>query len=66
MIRPFFQSTEKLTADSVLPLDEVVAQSAFNEVGLIPVITQDDKSGDVLMFAWMNTAALEKTLPLGG
>ncbi len=65
MIRRFFKSIEKLTADDVLPLDEVVAQLAFNEEGLIPVITQDDESGDVLMFAWMNKAALEKTLTTG-
>ena len=34
----------------------------FNEVGLIPVVVQDATVGDVLMVAWMNKEAIEKTL----
>tara|TARA_Y100001968_G_scaffold320090_1_gene352579 strand:+ start:324 stop:992 length:669 start_codon:yes stop_codon:yes gene_type:complete len=34
----------------------------FNEKGLIPVIAQDWLDGAVLMLAWMNRAAIEKTL----
>ena len=33
--------------------------------GLVPVIAQDAESGEVLMFAWMNREALEKTVQLG-
>jgi len=33
--------------------------------GLIPAITQEQGSGDVLMFAWMNREALQKTAELG-
>jgi phosphoribosyl-AMP cyclohydrolase len=33
--------------------------------GLVPVIAQEASSGDVLMFAWMNRDALEKTAALG-
>ena len=33
--------------------------------GLIPVIAQEAASGDVLMFAWMNREALQKTAELG-
>lgn len=44
------------------PLTEVINQLAFNDKGLIPVITQDAYSKAVLMFAWMNREALEKTL----
>lgn len=33
--------------------------------GLVPVIAQEAGSGDVLMFAWMNREALEKTAALG-
>jgi phosphoribosyl-AMP cyclohydrolase len=33
--------------------------------GLVPVIAQDAGSGDVLMFAWMNREALEKTAAIG-
>ena len=33
--------------------------------GLVPVIAQEQGSNDVLMFAWMNREALEKTAELG-
>ena len=33
--------------------------------GLVPVIAQEATSGDVLMFAWMNREALQKTAELG-
>ena len=33
--------------------------------GLIPVITQDHKTGDILMQAYMNAEALEKTVRTG-
>lgn len=32
---------------------------------LVPVITQEQATGDVLMFAWMNREALQKTAELG-
>ena len=42
-------------------LDEV----RFNADGLVPVITQDADSGDVLMFAWMTAETLRMTLAEG-
>ena len=33
--------------------------------GLVPVIAQDAASGEVLMFAWMNREALERTAASG-
>ncbi len=33
--------------------------------GLVPVIAQEAGSGDVLMLAWMNREALQKTAELG-
>ena len=42
-------------------LNEVV----WDDQGLIPAIAQDAVSGDVLMFAWMNREALERTLATG-
>ncbi len=33
--------------------------------GLVPVIAQEQSSGDVLMFAWMNREALQKTAETG-
>ena len=43
-------------------LDEL----AFDERGLIPVIAQDAENGDVLMLAWANREALERTLERAG
>jgi len=37
----------------------------WDDKGLIPVIAQEALSGDVLMFAWMNREALQKTVELG-
>jgi phosphoribosyl-AMP cyclohydrolase len=42
-------------------LDEI----KWDDHGLVPVIAQDAASGDVLMFAWMNREALEKTAAIG-
>ena len=33
----------------------------WNDDGLVPVIAQEAVTGKVLMFAWMNRAALERT-----
>ena len=33
--------------------------------GLIPAIAQDDATGDVLMFAWMNAESIARTLATG-
>lgn len=37
----------------------------WDEHGLVPVIAQEVGSNDVLMFAWMNREALEKTIISG-
>jgi len=37
----------------------------WNEVGLVPIVVQDVDSGDVLMVAWANREALERTLAEG-
>ena len=37
-------------------------QLRWDPQGLIPVIAQEASSGDVLMFAWMNREALQKTV----
>ena len=36
----------------------------FNDQGLVPAIVQDIDSGQVLMMAWMNDAALRQTLEI--
>ncbi len=40
-------------------------QLKWDEHGLIPAIAQDEKTGKVLMFAWMNREALNMTAELG-
>jgi phosphoribosyl-AMP cyclohydrolase len=37
----------------------------FDRDGLIPCVTIDDATGDVLMVAWMNAEALARTLETG-
>ncbi len=37
----------------------------FDTQGLIPCIAQDADTGDILMFAWMNAAAVARTLETG-
>ena len=36
----------------------------WDDKGLVPVIAQENATGDVLMFAWMNREALQKTAEL--
>ena len=37
----------------------------YNDAGLVPVIAQQDETGEVLMLAWMNAAAIVRTLDTG-
>ncbi|MFT6696753.1 MAG: phosphoribosyl-AMP cyclohydrolase [Paracoccaceae bacterium] len=37
----------------------------FDAKGLIPAIAQDHETGEVLMLAWMNAQAVQKTLSSG-
>jgi phosphoribosyl-AMP cyclohydrolase len=38
---------------------------AWDEKGLVPAIAQDAKTGEILMFAWMNRDALQETAATG-
>ena len=40
-------------------------QVKWDAQGLVPVIAQEQSTGDVVMFAWMNREALEKTAAIG-
>jgi phosphoribosyl-AMP cyclohydrolase len=42
-----------------------MTEFAFNADGLIPVIAQQHDTGEVLMLAWMNRAALDETIATG-
>lgn len=41
---------------------QALEQIKFNEHGLIPAISQDFKTGEILMFAWMNRESIELTI----
>ena len=43
----------------------LIEQLKFDDNGLIPAITQDAASGEVLMMAWMNAEAVAQTLASG-
>ena len=43
----------------------IIDDLAFNADGLIPAVVQDADTGDVLMMAWMDRAAVERTLETG-
>jgi phosphoribosyl-AMP cyclohydrolase len=58
----YFQSIEQLKSGHALVLKDIVDELIFNHQALIPVITQDADSKEVLMMAWMNKACLEQTL----
>ncbi len=47
--------------DQAIPVETI----RYNEQGLVPAIVQDYLDGTVLMLAWMNQAALQKTLETG-
>jgi phosphoribosyl-AMP cyclohydrolase len=43
---------------------EALSQITFNAAGLVPAIAQRE-NGEILMMAWMNTAAITETLQTG-
>jgi len=46
-------------------ITNILSQIAWSADGLVPAIAQDAKTGEVLMLAWMNREAVEKTLATG-
>jgi phosphoribosyl-AMP cyclohydrolase len=62
MFNRFYQSLESITTSHSISLYDCVEHLSFNDQDLIPVVTQCHQSKDVLMHAWMNRAAIEKTL----
>ena len=65
MSKRFFEQLETLSKGNKTRLKSVLQQLKFNEQGLIPVIAQQQATGEVLMLAWMNLEALERTLSTG-
>lgn len=62
MSRQFFQNIEPSPDQTTFELQGVIDNLAFNSDGLIPIITQDATTKNVLMFAWMNKESLALTL----
>jgi len=62
MKREYFENLEALDEPTQVELNTVIDKLAFNDDGLIPVITQDNTSKKVLMFAWMNKQAIYQTI----
>ena len=46
-------------------MKEILKKLKFDQNGLIPAIAQDEKTGEVLMMAWMSLESLELTLASG-
>ena len=46
-------------------IERILKQVRFKDDGLVPAISQDEKTGQVLMLAYMNREALEHTLRTG-
>jgi phosphoribosyl-AMP cyclohydrolase len=44
---------------------ELAEELRFDDRGLIPAVVQDAANGDVLMVAWMNQEAVQRTLESG-
>jgi phosphoribosyl-AMP cyclohydrolase len=65
MISPYFRSLEGGNDGQPLVLDHVLENLIFNDQGLMPVITQDAETKEVLMLAWMNHESIKKTLATG-
>jgi len=46
-------------------VDTVLAAISFDPAGLVPAVAQQHDTGEVLMVAWMNRAAVMETLTTG-
>lgn len=54
-----------MSDDTTSAVSEVLAAITFNADGLVPAIAQQAGTGEVLMMAWMNRAAVAETLNSG-
>jgi phosphoribosyl-AMP cyclohydrolase len=60
-----FKQHEQEASGFSVAFEEALAAVRFDADGLIPAIAQQHDTGEVLMLAWMNRAALEETLRTG-
>jgi phosphoribosyl-AMP cyclohydrolase len=61
----YFRSIEKVESGQALALKDILDELSFNDNGLVPVVTQDAVSREVLMLAWMNKKSIRDTLLTG-
>ena len=60
-----FKQLESLATGDSVPLAAALDELPWNADGLLPAISQQFDSGEVLMMAWMNRQALQETLATG-
>ena len=60
-----FKELEGAALGATRPLNALLDALSFNAQGLVPAIAQDADSGQVLMLAWMDRTAIERTLANG-
>lgn len=65
MTAALFERLEHAAPGESAALDSVLDALPYTADGLVPVIAQRHDDGEVLMFAWMNRAALDETLKTG-
>lgn len=59
-----YNASVKLLLNILQLNNESLDKIQFNEKGLVPVITQDFSSSEILMMAWMNKEALSLSVKL--
>lgn len=65
MSQSFFKALENNPDGHLIDRHTLLGEVVYNADGLIPVIAQEHESGEVLMMAWMNAKALERTIDSG-
>ena len=60
-----FKDNEQQASGFRVALNTALDNLRYNEAGLVPAIARQHDSGEVLMMAWMNRAAIEETLATG-
>lgn len=59
------KQTERMALGEGMALAQALDVLPYNTDGLVPAIAQQHDSGEVLMMAWMNRAAIEESLQTG-
>jgi phosphoribosyl-AMP cyclohydrolase len=62
---PSAGSTDAPVAVPIEVTEAEINAVAFDQDGLVPAIVQEEGTGQVLMFAWLNEAALRQTFETG-